>query len=266
MFFDATCLECCTVHSGVCTKVYIRFIEGLMQQVRIVWRDSSLVVLDKPAGLSVHPPESGEAAARQPVDLIRVLREQLGQWVYPVHRLDRATSGLMMMALDSHTAGQMQAQFQQRRVQKTYLALCRGWLSDEGCLDSPLSSGPGAQDTKPALTRYRCLHRFEIPMASGRFSTSRYSLVSAQPETGRWHQIRRHLKREAHPIVGDTVHGDGTHNRVWRELTGDQRLYLLSSILGFAHPHTGQPLRFNVRFPGAWHRVFDRAGACPLFS
>jgi tRNA pseudouridine65 synthase len=233
-----------------------------MQQVRIVWRDSSLVVIEKPAGIPVHPPERpGERQSG--VDLIRILRAQLGVWGYPVHRLDQATSGLMLWALDSETAARVQAQFQAGRIQKTYLALVRGWLRGAGTVDSPLSSEHDPSVMKPAETRYQGLHAFELPVPDRDHPTSRYSLVSAQPVTGRWHQIRRHLKRLSHPIIGDTVHGDGVHNRVWREQTGDHRLYLLAWQLVLEHPHSGERLSFQARFPGVWHRVFDRAGFCP---
>jgi tRNA pseudouridine65 synthase len=234
-----------------------------MQQVRIVWRDSTLVVIEKPAGVPVHPPELAGARSAS-VDLIRVLRAQLGVRGYPVHRLDQATSGLMIWALDSATAGSIQAQFKAHEVQKTYLALVRGWLEGSGLIESPLASENDSTILKPAITRYEGLHRFELPVPDRHHASSRYSLVRAEPLTGRWHQIRRHLKRLSHPLVGDAVHGDGTHNKIWRAQTGDHRLYLLSWRLGFSHPHTGERLKFQARYSGVWHRVFDRAGYCPI--
>jgi tRNA pseudouridine65 synthase len=221
-----------------------------------------LVVIEKPAGVPVHPPESpGER--RSGTDLIRILRSQLGVYGYPVHRLDRATSGLMLWALQSETASKIQAQFQAGEIQKTYLALVRGWLKGEGVVDSPLASERHPEIMKPAVTRYMGLHTFELPMPDRGHASSRYSLVRAEPLTGRWHQIRRHLKRISHPLIGDTVHGDGVHNRNWRDRTGDRRLYLLSWELSFRHPITGEALQFQARFSGAWHRVFDQAGFCP---
>ena len=233
-----------------------------MQQVRIIWRDASLVVIEKPAGVPVHPPEN-PGQARASVDLIRILRAQLGVRGYPVHRPDQATSGVMLWALDSATAGQIQAQFQAGKIQKTYLALVRGWLSGSGVVESPLASEHDPNVLKSAVTRYESLHRFELPVPDRDHPASRYSLIRADPITGRWHQIRRHLKRLSHPLIGDTVHGDGAHNRVWRQETGDHRLYLLSWQIQFQHPRTGEPLSFRARFPGVWHRVFDRAGLCP---
>lgn len=260
--FDVNWLECCTVHTGVCTKVYTGNVEGPMQQVRVIWRDSSLVVIEKPAGVPVHPPETPDEG-RAGVDLIRILRAQLGVRGYPVHRLDQATSGVMLWALDSATAGKIQAQFQAGKIHKTYLAMVRGWLKGAGLVDSPLASEHDPSVLKPAFTRYEGLHHFELPVPDRQHATSRYSLVRAEPLTGRWHQIRRHLKRLSHPLIGDSVHGDGSHNRLWRAQTGDHRLYLLAWRLGLHHPHSGEWMEFQARYSGVWHRVFDRAGYCP---
>jgi len=131
-------------------------------------------------------------------------------------------------------------------------------------VDSPLASEHNPSILKPASTRYAGLHAFELPVPDRNHPSSRYSLIRAEPLTGRWHQIRRHLKRLSHPLIGDTVHGDGVHNRIWREQTSDYRLYLLSWGLELRHPHSGEQLRFQARFSGFWHRVFDRAGYCPV--
>jgi tRNA pseudouridine65 synthase len=169
----------------------------------------------------------------------------------------------MMAAFDSETARKLQTQFQGGRVRKTYLTLCRGWLADQGRIDSPLASDTDPAVMKSAVTYYETLHRFELPEPSAGHGSSRFSLLLVRPETGRWHQIRRHLKRLSHPVIGDTVHGDGVQNRIWRRLTGESRLYLLAWALAFEHPESQAAMRFTARFSGTWHRVFDRAQACP---
>ena len=234
-----------------------------MQELRLLHRDQDLVVFEKPAGVAVHPPEDPRHRIRTP-DVIRILRRQLDAKVYPVHRLDRSTQGLMLMALSSEAASRLQAQFRAREVRKTYLLLCRGWLPVSGVFDRPLCSDQEQGGLLDSVTGFRTLHRFELPVSDGRYERSRYSLVEAYPRTGRFHQIRRHFQGASHPLIGDTVYGDGRHNRIWRGLTSDQRLYLLSWRLEFHHPETGARLRFRARFTGAWHRVFDQAGVCPL--
>ena len=226
------------------------------------------MVVEKPAGILVHPPlgENRRAVPPKTPDMIRILRTQLGAKVYPVHRLDRSTSGVMVFALSSEIAAKLQAQFQSGEARKTYLALCRGFVPDQGVIDSPLrDEEPGAVE-KAAKTIFECLFRFELPIPSGRFESSRFSLAKVEIETGRWHQIRRHLKRISHPLIGDTVHGDGLQNRIWREITGEAKLYLLAWHLTFTHPLTGRALGFRARYSNSWHRVFDRCGYCPLLT
>ncbi len=201
-----------------------------MQKVRVLFEDSDLVVFEKPAGVLVHPPErkkEGAGESKKP-DLIRILRHQTGKSVFPVHRLDRATQGVMVMAFRPEIAGALQSQFKERSVEKGYLLLCRGFTKDLGLLDEPLTSTDDPDSLQSAETKFETLYRFELPIASSRHSSSRFSLVRAVPLTGRFHQIRRHFKKISHPLIGDTVHGDGRQNRSWRELTGDSRLYLMA--------------------------------------
>jgi tRNA pseudouridine65 synthase len=239
-----------------------------MQHLRILHQDEFLVVFEKPAGLSVHPSEKAiqRGEKRKGVDVIRILRSQLGRPVYPVHRLDRATQGVMVMAFEGRIAGLLQAQFKSGEVEKGYLLMCRGWTPLDGRIDSPLSSDPDQEDVvlQDATTEFCTLSRFELPIPFAGFQTSRFSLVKASPKTGRFHQIRRHFKRISHPLIGDSMHGDGKQNRIWRELLGESRLYLMAWTLKFRHPMTHQKHTFRARFAKAWHPVFDRAGVCPF--
>ena len=224
-----------------------------------------MVAVEKPAGVMVHPPEDKSLhrfMAGQPT-VIRLLREQLGTYVYPVHRLDSATSGVLILALQSPIAGKLQASFQAGEVQKTYFALVRGYTEDSGVIDSALSIDDLGETEQDALTHYETYFRFELPIPIGIHPTSRFSLVKVDPKTGRYHQIRRHFKRISHPLIGDTIHGDGRQNRIWRELTGDSMLYLKAYSLALPHPVSREPIQFISRWNHRWLKVFDQAGFCP---
>jgi tRNA pseudouridine65 synthase len=163
--------------------------------------------------------------------------------IFLVHRLDRATSGCLLLAFDRDTASQlgqlMMARDAERSViEKHYWAVCRGWPEEHFVVDHPLDGGPGKPQKKPALTRFTRLATCELSLPSQGFETSRYALLDAQPETGRFRQIRRHLKHVFHHLIGDTSHGDGRHNRHFRML-GVHRMLLHARQLSFTHPRTG---------------------------
>jgi tRNA pseudouridine65 synthase len=190
------------------------------------------------------------------------LRDQLGRFVYPVHRLDAATSGVLVFALSPEAARDLGLQFQGRTVRKTYFAVARGWLREPGRIDHPLT-GEGAAAPKESRTTYSPLARLELARAVGRYASARCTLVEVEPETGRMHQIRRHFAHLSHPLIGDTVYGDGGHNRLWRELLGERALLLKAQRLEFAHPYSGSALRLESRWKQPWHQVFDLFGVCP---
>jgi tRNA pseudouridine65 synthase len=212
--------------------------------LEIVHHDARFVVVNKPAGLMVHD----SALARGETDFAAErLRVQLGCPIFLVHRLDRATSGALLVALDRDTASGLGKAWMAGEVEKSYLTVCRGWpAEDQFTIDHPLDGGPGKPQKKPAITRFETLARCELPMASAHHETSRYALLRAMPETGRFRQIRRHLKHAFHHMIGDTSHGDGRHNRNFR-MQGIHRMLLHCETLAFAHPHTGE--RIEVRIP-----------------
>jgi tRNA pseudouridine65 synthase len=204
----------------------------------------------KPAGLLVHPSpldrwETDFAVAR--------LARQLGRPVFPAHRLDKATSGVLLFALDAATARALAAAFASGAVAKRYLAVVRGWPPLEFVVDHPLATvmdgyagrrAPAA--TLPARTRVRRLATAELAVRVDRYPTSRYALVELAPDGGRRHQLRRHLKHAGHPIVGDTSYGQGRHNRLFRERFGATRLLLAAVSLALAHPRSAAPLRIDA--------------------
>ena len=227
----------------------------------VLYRDRYLVAVHKPAGMLMHRSEL--AAGVRHGFLLQELRDQLGVRLYPVHRLDRPTSGVVVFALNPEVAGRLGAEFTEGRVDKRYLALVRGWPSvdqpasdDWRLIDHPVRDRDFGGAAKPARTRYRCLQRVELPFAVDRYPSSRYALLELKPETGRRHQLRQHLKHLSHPIVGDTSYGNGRHNRFFRDHFGVRRLMLLAYMLAFDHPIEGVPLRLISEPEKEWISLF----------
>lgn len=198
------------------------------ETLRLLHLDADLVAIDKPPGLLVHP--SG-LDAHEDRTALKLLRDQLGERLWPLHRLDKGTSGVLLFARHADAAREWGLAFEQRRVAKRYRALVRGWPDAQGTIDQALARDPElpseGQPRLPAVTRFRRLATYEWPFAvDARHATSRYALVEAEPLTGRRHQIRRHFKHIAHPLVGDATHGKGAHNRAVAAWLGVQRLWL----------------------------------------
>lgn len=215
----------------------------------ILYRDEFLVAIDKPAGLLVHRSDIDRHETRFAVQL---LRDQIGRRVFPLHRLDKPTSGVLLFALDADTAREVGGQFERNEIGKRYLAVVRGWPSERGVIDHPLSRrfddygrkfDPGTEpEPLPALTRFRRLATVELPEAVERYPTTRYALVELEPGSGRQHQLRRHMKHIAHPIIGDANWGKGIHNRFFQRRFGCDRLLLACTGLTLRHPGDGRRL------------------------
>ena len=194
----------------------------------ILHQDADLVAIDKPAGLLVHP---SAIDAHAGATALTVLRDQLGERLWPLHRLDKGTSGVLLFARNADAARHWGMAFEQGAIQKRYIALVRGWPAEAGTIDHPLARDPelpsAGQAHREATTRFRRLGCYEWRFSvEGRHPTSRYALVEAEPLTGRRHQIRRHFKHIAHPLVGDATHGKGAHNRAVARYLGIERLWL----------------------------------------
>jgi tRNA pseudouridine65 synthase len=202
----------------------------------VLYQDDWLAIVNKPAGLMVHDSKLARGETDFAADR---LREQFGKPILLAHRLDRATSGCLLLAFDRDTASALGKTLMSREVEKDYLAVCRGWPEQDFVIDHPLDGGPGKPVKKPATTRFVRLATAELDIPSAGFETSRYALLRATPETGRFRQIRRHLKHVSHHLIGDTSHGDGRHNRAFRML-GIHRMLLHAQRLAFAHPANGE--------------------------
>lgn len=201
--------------------------------ITLLHQSERWVAIDKPSGLSVHRGQGERVVA------MTLLRDQLGRWVYPVHRLDRATSGVLLFALDPEMAAVISDSFANGRVQKTYLALCRGVPPESGTIDHPVPADEDG-DRVPAVTNYRRL-----------WSNGQYSWMELAPKTGRYHQLRRHMKHISHHLIGDVRYGKGEHNRRFRELHGLHRLALHAAELVLPNPSssTGDAIRLCAPLP-----------------
>lgn len=229
----------------------------MSEAIEVVYEDGELLAVNKPAGLLVH---KSKIANDETDFLLERIKEQTGANLYLAHRLDRATSGVLLLAKSREIAGELGRAFMAREVTKKYLAVVRGWPAAEGEIDYPL---PGMREhgpRKPALTRWRTLATTTVPIEMGRYPEQRYALVEASPETGRYRQIRKHFHHVSHHIVGDTSHGRGDHNRLWRIHFGMHRMLLHAWRLEFAHPVSGQKLVLKAAPDAVWGSVFERFG------
>ena len=227
-----------------------------------IYRDPWLLVVHKPAGLLVHRSPIDKHETEFALQYARMMNE--GEHVYPVHRLDRPTSGLLVFARDPDTASRFGKTMMAGGVSKVYLAMVRGWTMEQGLIDHPLREEAvdrrlkhEDQPLREARTRYRRLAITEIPVAIEGHSTSRYSLLELAPETGRKHQLRRHMKHISHPIIGDANHGRGRHNRYFAERFGEGRLMLAATELKFSHPVIGLGMHLKAEPEASFKQVLS---------
>ena len=232
-------------------------------ELNLLYRDEHLVAIDKPSGLLVH---RSEIDKRETLFAIQLTRDLIGQHVYPVHRLDRPTSGVLLFALSSAVAREMSLLLQAGKVHKTYNAIVRGYTPESLHIDYSLKeildkkSDKFADKDKPpqnAVTDLKRLATAELPFASGRYESSRYSLVELKPYTGRKHQLRRHMAHIRHPIIGDTNHGDGKQNKAARENLALDRLALVAKSLTFPHPITKEEITIDANLDTPLRQIFE---------
>ena len=210
------------------------------------------MAINKPNGLLVH---KSPIAADADVFAVQLLRDQLGQKVYPVHRLDRKTSGVLLFALDEEMNSLMQQQFQEGEVKKTYHAIVRGFTPDEGEIDYPLKRDDGV--VQEAFTSFKTMGRSEVPFQIGKHPTSRYSLVELTPTTGRMHQLRKHMAHIFHPIIGDRPHGCNKQNRFFKNELGVDEMMLHAVSIEFVHPATGQTISVKAPYRPAFEELLE---------
>ena len=236
------------------------------EPLEILYQDAYIVAINKPSGLLVH---------KSPIDkhetrfALQELRNQIGQYIYPVHRLDKPTSGVLLFALSKEIAQMMGEAFRNNEVKKEYIAVVRGYVDDKGVIDHPLKEMLDSRAQKErgitkeeqeAQTEYECLERVELPYAVSRYPVARYSLVKLLPKSGRKHQLRRHMKHIHHHMIGDTKHGRGEHNRLFREKFECHRLLLHAKQLSFVHPVTQVSLCIDAKIDETMQGLFKNFG------
>lgn len=221
----------------------------------IIYQDEYLVAINKPHNLLVH---RSPIAAEESVFALQLLRDQLGCWVSPCHRIDRKTSGILLFALSKEVDKMVKKQFEAHTIHKKYLALVRGYLPDEGMMDRPLAKENG--DLQNAITHYKCLQKVELDIEVSKYPKSRYSLAEISPETGRMHQIRRHFAQMRHYLIGDKTHGECKHNKMFEQRFGLNTMLLHAAELTFNHPITHENINLKAPLNEAFLSILAEIG------
>ena len=221
----------------------------------ILFRDEHLVAINKPHGLLVH---QSSIAADVEEFALQLLRDQIGQWVNPVHRIDRKTGGVLLFAFNKQTEAAMQKQFAENLVKKKYLAIVRGYTPDQEDIDYPLRKENGT--LQEAFTSYHTLKRAELDIPLGNHPSSRYSLIEATPSTGRMHQLRKHFSHIFHPIIADRTHGCNKQNRMFKEKWQMDTMLLHASAITFDHPVTNEVIIIEAPLQEEFLRVMGLMG------
>jgi len=207
--------------------------------LEILYQDDHLIAINKTPGLLVHP---SRIASNVDESAMKLLRDQIEAWVYPVHRLDRKTSGVLLFGLNKEVQAKISNAFKEREVSKKYIAIVRGYTEDEGKIDYALKNLNGK--IQEALTSYKTIQRTEIPLAFGKHKSSRYSFIELYPKTGRYHQLRKHMAHIFHPIIGDRPHGCNKQNRLFKEEFAMKEMLLHAEELKFIHPVSNKEMHF----------------------
>lgn len=225
-----------------------------IDSIEIIYQDDILVAVNKPNNFLIH--QSHYARNIKEPTLLEVLQQQLGFPLYPIHRLDRKTSGIILLLKNNEFIPEFQALFTNNIIHKTYFAIVRGYSPATGTIDSPVKN----DDTgvyKDALTNYSTSATVELDIPVTPYDKSRYSLIKLMPETGRMHQLRKHLNKINHPIVGDYKYGDRFHNRMYETQFDCNYMFLHAYKIEFTHPLTAQKMCLTADFPIDWLLIFN---------
>jgi len=224
-------------------------------EISIIFEDSEILVVNKPNDLIVHQSKFGGKIDNK--SLCQILHQQIGQPVYPVHRLDRKTSGVLLLSKNKANIPRLQAQFTDQTINKKYIALVRGHVLDSGSVDTPIKP-EGKTIYKSALTLFKPIDHIEVDIAVPPYSTARYTLMELSPKTGRTHQLRKHMNKISHPIIGDPKYGNRHHNHMFEKKLEISKLFLHALQLRVQHPETNESLIFEADLPSFWTTMFQQ--------
>ncbi len=237
--------------------------------MRVLYEDESIIAVHKPADLLVHRTDIARGQTTE--FALQMVADLTGKYVYPIHRIDRPTSGVLLFAFSEDATRQLKEDFTEHRIEKTYHALVRGWITESSTLDHPLKKvifdkrklkrqkKSGTEpESQEALTHIRPIATGEVEIPVDRYPTSRYSLVELRPKTGRTHQLRRHMSHLRHPIIGDRRYGDRHHNRMFEERLAIRRMFLTALTLELTHPKTGKRIKIETAVDAELEEVIGR--------
>ena len=223
-----------------------------VNKLEIVFDDMHIIGINKPPNIAVH---KSKVVGNQDVFVLQLLRNQVGYKVYPIHRLDSKTSGVLLFAKSSQDVANFQQLFYTKNIKKDYLAIVRGFFPEKQTLDYGLKTEDGK--IQEAITSFSLINKYELPIPFGKHSSSRYSLISCAPLTGRTHQIRRHLAHLNHPIIGDRPHGCNKQNKLFKERWDMYSMLLHAKSVSFIHPITNQKMHIEAKVSGEFKRMLD---------
>jgi tRNA pseudouridine65 synthase len=235
-------------------KSFVPFVVNM--EIQILYEDSFCLIVNKPNNVLVH--HSHYARNIEEPSLVELLREQGYDSPVPVHRLDHKTSGVLLLSKSAEYVKTFQQLFENKTIVKTYRALLRGYVPEQGIIDTPVKNERG--NYKEAFTRYRCLQQFELEFAIHPYPAARYSVVEFIPETGRMHQLRIHANKISHPIIGDPKHGNRHHNHYFQLELQLPNLFLHAEKLAFVHPYTGEKQLIVAPLPPFWEQFYALTG------
>lgn len=224
--------------------------------IPIIYQDEFCVLVSKPNNVLVHHAHHSRNKADES-SLLQLLEDQLGQRFYPIHRLDRKTSGILLLASKTAYVSKFQELFTNNHIQKTYYGVVRGFSPSSKVIDSPVK-GRDADVYKEAETHLKTLHNITLNIPVKPYDSSRYSLVELQPKTGRLHQLRIHMNKISHPLINDAKYGDKNHDLMYEQEFGWTKLFLHASSLEFTHPFNHQHLKLKAQFPQDWLDLFEK--------
>lgn len=224
--------------------------------LEIIFEDEQLICVHKPNNMLVHHAHHSRNVANE-TSLLQLILEKTGKKVYPIHRLDRKTSGIILLAKETQFVSNFQELFTNNQIQKTYYGVVRGFSPDTKIIDSPVK-GRDANVHKDALTHLKTLEKITLNIPVKPYDSSRYSLVELSPKTGRMHQLRVHSNKISHPLIGDAKYGDKNHDMMFDENFGWKNMFLHAGKLEFQHPFTSENLILKAAFPEDWIQLFKK--------